>query len=37
MLKRPMKPLFGRVVLNDIVATPGAGPAAAAEILQRGL
>ena len=35
MLKRPMKPLFGRVVLNDIVATPGAGPAAAAETLRR--
>jgi hypothetical protein len=29
MLKHPMKPLFGRVVLNDIVAA-GAGPAAAA-------
>ena len=37
MLKRPMRPFWGRVVLNDIVATPGAGPAAAAEILQRGL
>ena len=35
MLKRPMKPLFGRVVLNDVVAPPGPGPAATAERLQR--
>jgi len=27
MLKPPMKPFFGRVVLNDIAAPPGAGPA----------
>lgn len=35
MLKRPMRPLFGRVVLNDVAAPPGAGPTAAAEGLQR--
>lgn len=35
MLKRPMKPLFGRVVLNDVGAPPGPGPAATAESLQR--
>jgi len=35
MLKRPMRPLFGRVVLNGTAAPPGAGPAAAAENLQR--
>ena len=35
MLKPPMKPFFGWVVLNDIAAPPGAGPAAAAETLQR--
>jgi hypothetical protein len=35
MLKRPMKPFFGWVVLNDIAAPPGAGPAAAAETLRR--
>ena len=34
MLKRPMRPFWGRVVLNDIAAPPGAGPAAAAETLQ---
>ena len=35
MLKRPMKPLFGWVVLNDIAAPPGA--AAAAETLERAI
>jgi hypothetical protein len=30
-----MRPLFGRVVLNDIAEPPGPGPAAAAESLQR--
>jgi len=34
MLKRPMRPFWGRVVLNDIATPPGAGPAAAAENLQ---
>jgi hypothetical protein len=33
MLNRPMKLLFGRVVLNDVAAPPGPGPAAAAESL----
>jgi len=36
MLKPPMRPLFGRVVLNDTPAPPGVGPTAAAESLQRG-
>jgi len=35
MLKPPMRPRFGRVVLNDIPAPPGVGPTAAAESLQR--
>src|SRR5258708_40241294 len=35
MLKRPMRPRFGRVVLNEIPAPPGVGPTAAAESLQR--
>jgi hypothetical protein len=35
MLKRPMKPFFGRVVLSDTAAPAGPGPAAAAESLQR--
>ena len=35
MLKPPMKPFVGWVVLNDIAAPPGAGPAAAAETLRR--
>src|SRR5258706_2745700 len=35
MLKRPMRPWFGRVVLNDIPAPPGVGPTAPAESLQR--
>jgi hypothetical protein len=35
MLKPSMKPFFGWVVLNDIAAPPGAGPAAAAETLRR--
>ena len=35
MLKPPMRPLFGRVVLNDTPAPPGVGPTAAAESLQR--
>ena len=35
MLKPLMKPFFGWVVLNDIAAPPGAGPAAAAETLRR--
>jgi hypothetical protein len=35
MLKRPMKPFFGRAVLNDTAAPAGPGPAAAAESLQR--
>ena len=26
MLKRPMKPIFGRVVLNDIAVPPDARP-----------
>ena len=33
MLKPPMNPFFGWVVLNDIAAPPGA--AAAAETLER--
>ncbi|HEY7436569.1 MAG TPA: DUF547 domain-containing protein [Methylomirabilota bacterium] len=35
MLRPLMKPLFGRIVLNDPAGPPGAGPAVAAETLQR--
>ena len=32
-----MRPLFGRIVLNQVPAIGGAGPSAAAEALQRGM
>jgi hypothetical protein len=35
MLKHPMKPLLGRVVLNEAAAPSSGGPALAAESLQR--
>lgn len=37
MLKRPMRPLFGRIVLNDATAVPGIAPDAAAENLQQAM
>lgn len=37
MLKPPMRPFFGRIVLNDAAAAPGLAPAAAAETLQRAM
>jgi hypothetical protein len=37
MLKRPMRPLLGRIVLNETGAAAGAGPSAVGESLQRGM
>lgn len=37
MLKPPMRPLFGRIVLNEAAAAAGAHPAAVAEGLQRAM